>query len=93
METLKMDHDDDNELRGRRATPAERERNERELNRLKQLFPSLPRARWVDFLVEVTAFPFNSLPEAIAQAAALSRAAHKDPRRAYIESDRSMMQA
>ncbi len=81
---------DDFPFGARRATPDERAANERALARMKDLFPRLPKRDVVGFLINVTAFPFNSLIAAVNQAAELSRRAHKDVHRAYIISDRDI---
>lgn len=72
------------------ATPTERADNERALARLHRLFPRLPKKETAEFLIECTAFPFNSLPGAVEQAAELSRRCGKSVERAYLTAHRDM---
>ncbi len=67
--------------------------NQRALSRMKRLFPALPKSGYYDFLVECTAFPFNSLIDAMEQCDKLSKRAHKDVRRAYRTVDNDINKA
>ena len=52
----------------RRATPEEQALNEVALAKLLAAYPNLTEDKVGNFLVEATAFPFNSLPAAVEQA-------------------------
>jgi hypothetical protein len=62
----------------RKATPEEKASNMNALTQLLAAYPNLTEDKIGDFLMNATAFPFNSLPDAVKQAIEYAEASGGD---------------